>query len=466
MENLLIKVCNMGIAAGWLILAVLLLRLLLKQMPKSMRCILWGFVGIRLSCPWSVETVLSLIPSAQTISPNIVYQMKPTIHSGILELNQVVNPILSESFAATEFQSANPLQIWIFGASIVWIAGFVLIMAYAAISLFRLNRRVRESVRWKENLYLCDRIDTPFVLGLVHPRIILPSAMEEEQSMYVIAHEKAHLERYDYVWKLFGFVLLAVYWFHPLCWVAYWMFCSDLELACDERAIRGYDLNSRKAYATALLECSVNHSNRAAYPLGFGEINVKERVKNVLNQKKPAFWMVLVSSLACILAAMCFLTNPRPETEVFGYRYSVEEIVYDAPQYSYMFGPDTKLVYELAKDATLTETGSSSSEIAFSPWGVRGTAVRIKLTYENFDQYVENMIGINLIQDISASLRQENKKAWYVASSEEENKIFYYILLQKNGDIYLTYGYERGIGMEEDNSNIRWIFKLSKGDRL
>ena len=200
-------------------------------MPKSMRCILWGFVGIRLSCPWSVETVLSLIPSAQTISPNIVYQMKPTIHSGILELNQVVNPILSESFAATEFQSANPLQIWIFGASIVWIAGFVLIMAYAAISLFRLNRRVRESVRWKENLYLCDRIDTPFVLGLVHPRIILPSAMEEEQSVYVIAHEKAHLERYDYVWKLFGFVLLAVYWFHPLCWVAYWMFCSDLELA-------------------------------------------------------------------------------------------------------------------------------------------------------------------------------------------------------------------------------------------
>ncbi len=462
MEGLFIQVCNRGIAAGWLILMVLILRAVIKNMPKYIRCIFWGFVGFRLTCPWLIETVLSLIPSAETIRPDIVYQKQPEIHSGISALNQAVNPMLSKSFAPQDVASVNPLQIWIFLLSVLWMAGSLSMLAYAIVSYWKLNRRVQESVQWKENLYLCDRIDTPFLLGVIRPRIFLPSYMEGWQRAYVIAHEKAHLARHDHLWKLMGYMILAAYWFHPLCWVAYGAFCWDLELACDERVIRGYDLGSRRAYAQALLECSARPARATVHPLAFGEANVKKRIENVLNDKRPAFWTIVVSVLCCVFIATCFLTNPRSETEVFGHSYLVEETLYGAPQYSYLLVAGTEPAYEITKEGELIETEGQSPQtaMAFGPWGVRGTAVLTELTDENFDQYIENQIGVNIIEDLCALLRTENERAWQVASGEEGDQVFYYILQQKNGDVYLTYGYDRGIGSNKDDSNIRWIFKL------
>lgn len=446
MEGIFIKLLNMSIAAGWLILAVLALRIILKSMPKRMRCILWGFVGVRLVCPYAVESVLSLIPSAETVSQDIAYQRQPTIHSGIEALNQTVNPVFSETFAPEVSVSVGPLQVWIFLASVVWVLGMVLMAVYAVASYWKLHQKIRESVRWEENLYVCDHIDTPFIFGVVRPRIYLPSAMAENQIEYVKAHERAHLARRDHIWKLLGFVLLSVYWFHPLCWAAYRLFCKDLEFACDEKVVRDFDVCSRKEYAEALLECSINCHRIAAYPLAFGEVNVKERIRNVLSYKKPAFWTIVFAAAVCIIVAVCFLTNPRrPASELFGHSYTVEEIVYESPLLSVMLEPETAPSYSVTEEGRLMEKRSPLlyGEEASKEWVVCGNVDEITLTDNNFDQYVY-WNGPILTPMISPEeLREQNKKAWYV-DSEAEGGTFYYILQQKNGDIYLADGSDRG----------------------
>ncbi len=309
MEYMFISILNMGITAGWLILAVALLRAVLRNIPGSLRCMLWGFVGIRLTFPWLPRTMFSLVPSTQTIRPDFVYQEEPAIHSGIPALNQIVNAVLSESFAPKADASANPLQIWMFFLSIVWVTGMLVMIIYAAVRYWRLHRKVRNSIKWKENIYFCDDIEVPFILGAVRPRVYLPSSLDAEQAVYAELHEQAHLARLDHLWKSLGFILLAVYWFHPLCWAAYWLLCKDLESACDERVVREFDADSREKYSNALLEYSANHSRTAACPFAFGEINVKRRIRNVLAYKKPAVWNTVIAFVLCIMTAVCFLTN-------------------------------------------------------------------------------------------------------------------------------------------------------------
>ncbi len=457
MEGLFIQLLNMGIAANFVILAVMFLRIILRNMPKGMRCILWGLAGIRLICPFAPQTVLSLIPSAQTVAKDIALQQQPAVHSGIAVLNQAVNPVLAGAFAPKEEASVNPLQIWIFAASVIWLVGIAVMAVYALASSWNLYRITRERVRWKENLYFCDRIDTPFILGVIHSRIYLPSFLNEEQIGFVNAHERAHLARRDHLWKLLGFVLLSIYWYHPLCWAAYWLFCKDLELACDEKAVRDFDLCGRKAYAKTLLECSSTSRRIAAYPLAFGEGNVKERVKNVLNYKKPAFWEAAAAVLACLLVAVCFLTNPREELpwaqEPFGHRYGVEHTVYYAPIFSNMFPPEARWAYELTSNGEL-----AVKEEASGNYDVQGALEEMKLTYENFDQY---MMGLEAEERTAANIRKENKTAWYTGSVGESGNGFYYILQQENGEVLLCYGYNTGLDAEA-NEILAWIFRLNK----
>ena len=319
MSGIFLKLLNLSISASWLVLVVLALRLVLKRAPKWVNVLLWGMVALRLMLPFSIESALSLIPSAETLSPEVVqFDPAPTITSGVEFIDNAVNPSLSESFAAAPLASVNPLYVWIYLAGWVWLIGLAAMLAYALVSYLRLRRRVSASIPLRESIYVCDEVPSPFILGIVRPRIYLPSALDEAQRGSVLSHERAHLARHDHWWKPLGFALLAVYWFNPLLWLAYTLLCRDIELACDERVLRGMDAGQVKDYSSALLACSVPRRMLAACPLAFGEVGVGARVKNALRYKKPAFWVVAASVAVCVVVAVCFLTNPRTDTDAAG----------------------------------------------------------------------------------------------------------------------------------------------------
>ena len=319
MSGIFLKLLNLSISASWLVLVVLALRLVLKRAPKWVNVLLWGMVALRLMLPFSIESALSLIPSAETLSPEVVqFDPAPTITSGVEFIDNAVNPSLSESFAAAPLASVNPLYVWIYLAGWVWLIGLAAMLAYALVSYLRLRRRVSASIPLRESIYVCDEVPSPFILGIVRPRIYLPSALDEAQRGSVLSHERAHLARHDHWWKPLGFALLAVYWFNPLLWLAYTLLCRDIELACDERVLRGMDAGQVKDYSSALLACSVPRRMLAACPLAFGEVGVGARVKNALRYKKPAFWVVAASVTVCVVVAVCFLTDPPTDTDAAG----------------------------------------------------------------------------------------------------------------------------------------------------
>ena len=355
MESIFLKILNMSITASYLVLAVVLLRLVLKKAPKAVSVAMWALVGLRLILPFSFESALSLIPSAQTVPPDIALSPTPMIQSGIPILNDALNPVISQSFAPDPAASANPLQILISVAAILWLLGMAVMAIYAFVSWLRVRRTVRESIPLTENIYLCDRVPTPFILGLFRPRIYLPSATEAGQIPYILAHEKAHLQRKDHLWKPIGFAILALHWFNPLVWVAYILLCRDIETACDEKVIKKLGADSKKPYSQALISCSVPRRAIAACPLAFGEVNVKGRIKSVLNYKKPAFWVVLVAVLLCVGLAIGFLTDPKEDApDITGSEPSnmacVDEVpvlMGDTEEFSLVFGGNYSLHHTL-----------------------------------------------------------------------------------------------------------------------
>ncbi len=328
MAAVFLKLLNLSISASWLVLVVLVLRFVWKRSPKWMNVLLWGIVALRLVLPFSIESALSLIPSAETVSPAVVqFDPAPTITSGVNIIDNAVNPSLSEHFAAAPTMSVNPLYVWTYLAGWVWLIGLAAMLAYALVSYLRLRRRVSVSLCVRENIYLCDAISSPFILGVVKPHIYLPSGLDEVQRQNVLSHERAHLARRDHWWKPLGFALLAVYWFNPLLWLAYALLCRDIELACDERVIRTMDESAVKTYSTVLLACSMPRKAVITCPLAFGEVGVKERVKNALHYKKPAFWVVAASVAMCVVVAVCFLTNPpRALSKVCGDFWDTEAV--------------------------------------------------------------------------------------------------------------------------------------------
>ena len=310
MEKIFLSVVNMSASATWLLLAVLLLRLVLKRAPRRFTCALWALVGIRLAMPFSIEAPFSLLPSAEVFPEEFLYAAKPEINSGIEFVDNSLNPIIAAGLAPSPMASANPTQINAFIFALLWVFVASVMLIYMAMSFIRIKLRVREAVSAGENVWLCDRADTPFILGVIRPKIYLPSDIEESDAVYVTAHEKAHIKRLDYIWKPLGFLLLAVHWFNPAVWLAYVLFCRDIEFACDEKVIRELGDGEKKAYSHALLNLSVPKHMISACPLAFGEVGVKERIKSVLNYKKPAFRVVAVSVLLVIAMAVGFLTSP------------------------------------------------------------------------------------------------------------------------------------------------------------
>jgi len=310
MTAFFLTVVNRSISASWIVLAVLLLRLLLKRAPKWTAVLLWGVVAIRLICPVSIESVISLIPSAETIRPEIMTDRTPAIHSGVPIINNLVNPVIEGLFTPNPAASANPLQIWIPVWSQLWLLGMVGMLAYTVFSYCSVKRKVATAVLLRDNIFQSERVHSPFVLGIFKPNIYLPFKMKQQDAEHVIAHEQAHIRRKDHLWKPLGFLILTLHWFNPLMWLGYVLLCRDIELACDEKVIKELDTLQKADYSQALLTCSVNRRMIAACPLAFGEVGVKDRVKLVLNYKKPAFWMVAAAVAVLVAAAVCFLTNP------------------------------------------------------------------------------------------------------------------------------------------------------------
>jgi beta-lactamase regulating signal transducer with metallopeptidase domain len=317
MNQIFLTIINNAVSAGWFIIAVIILRLVLKKAPKWISCLLWALVALRLIVPFQnlrLESVFGLMQTTDVVPMNIEYSDTPAIDTGIQTFDNLVNPVITDNFAPKKQDSVNPLQVWIKTLSVVWAVGIILMLIYMSASYYAVRRKVCNSVRVNDGScewYSCGNIVSPFILGVIRPRIYLPDKLDLDAREYVLAHEKAHLKRGDNFWKPLGFVILAVYWFAPLCWIAYILLCRDIEYACDERAIRDMDKERRADYCQALLDCSSQmRKTIAACPVAFGEVGVKERIKSVIKYKNPAFWIVIAALCVCVIAALCFMTSP------------------------------------------------------------------------------------------------------------------------------------------------------------
>lgn len=343
MEQFLSQLARQSLTAGWMILALLVLRPLLKKVPRSFSCLLWALVAVRLVTPFSFQSRVSLVPQS-IAAPTRITPILPDLSVSALEQPTV--------------QAAAPVRgiAWGQVLTVIWLMGVAAMAVYALVSYIRLINRVRVSIRIQDRLYLCDNVRSPFVLGMFRPRIYLPSDMEPQTTTFVLAHEQAHLRRGDHLWKPLGYAILCIHWFNPLCWLAYILFCRDMEQACDEAVIRNMSTGDKKAYSAALLKCSLPRSAIAACPLAFGELSVKQRIRGVLNYRKPKFWVVAVSAVLCVVLAACFLTDPVKANNVEAGENDSSDLqefpVYSSPS------KDARSVYQLVpgEDYTILRT--------------------------------------------------------------------------------------------------------------
>ena len=456
MYRAFIKVLNMSISASWLVLVVLALRFALKKSPKWISVALWALVAVRLICPVSIESPASLIPSRETIPETIVYARKPAIDSGVEVIDQVVNDNVMESLTPQMGNSVNPVQVHLFVQENIWCLGMGAMLFWALISYLRLKKKVAASVDLGNGVYICDYIPSPFILGIIKPKIYLPSALEPDSASHVLAHERSHIARKDHWWKPFGYLLLTVHWFNPVIWLGYILLCRDIELACDEKVIRDMEAPQKKAYSEALLNCSVNRRHVAACPLAFGEVGVKERVKTVLNYKKPAFWLVLVAVAALMITAVCFLTDPVKEEST---TYRVEEIVYRNPAISYYMTEDEAPLFQITGDNALCVKEQDEE------WKDLGKFSPITLSDVNFDT-----LFFALEQGQSW---MESQETWILALPQEENANstkFYLLFRQENGTIYLGEGmaftnvYPIHDNILDATYSVTWVYRLTDAD--
>lgn len=369
MTDIFISLVNMSMTSGWLILAVMAARLVLKRAPKFICCILWCLVGIRLVIPFSVESTFSLVPGKAVISAEMMHSASPAIDTGIDVVDRAMNPIITENFAKMSGNHVNPMQTVMITGSYIWIAGVILLALYTVGTYIRLRMRVCDAVRMTYDeccfiggssgmvsqehpggssrivsrkhpvrsesgrVFQSERVTTPFVLGMVKPAIYIPFYLTEEEQECVIAHETAHIKRGDHLVKPIAFAILTVYWFNPMVWIAYVLLCKDIELACDEKVLREMGLDKKKVYSRTLLNCSVKHHMIAACPLAFGEAGVKMRIKNIVNYKKPTFLAALLSVAVIVVVAVCFMTNPKePEEQKVVLSETGEDITMAEPE--------------------------------------------------------------------------------------------------------------------------------------
>ena len=476
MQSVFLELVKLSLIGSLFAAAVILVRLIFRKAPKWLFCVLWGVVALRLICPVSIESSLSLVPdrlaSGQIFTNvgneyigdvDIIYESNAG-YSNAIEAGR--QPIYSGDgyYVVTEKDSLEapktvggtiyPILSW------VWVAGMVLMFAYTAVSYLVLRKKMEEATHLRENIWQCEQVDSPFVLGIIKPRIYLPYAITESDMANVIAHEQAHIHRKDHWWKPIGFLLLSVHWFNPVLWLAYILLCRDIEAACDEKVIKHMEKDEMRAYSTALLNCSVHRRRIAACPLAFGETGVKERIKRVMNYKKPAFWIIIAAVVACSVAVICFVTNPKDGKlpNIHSHAYVVEEVTYESGTYSFsVVAGENSPIYAITEDMTLVSQKEVSEE---GIWAQLGKLEEIKLTKDNFDELFFSK-GLWAENANAKSIRKNTVNAWQLIYNQD---VLYYALQQKNGDLYLAYGYYDYSEKNDpysDDTNIRWLFKLA-----
>ncbi len=478
------KLLNMSLTASVVIVFVLLLRLLLKRAPKVISYALWGIVLIRLLCPVSIESNFSLFglmdapveergeltSSIEYVPNNIVHTEYPTVVLPVPGVSDVINDALPKG---EEQLIADPLEAPIFLATYAWIAGVLGMAIYAAVSYVRLRRKLFTAIHLRDNIWSADGITSPFVMGLFRPKIYLPNSMEQREQSYIILHEQYHIRRFDHVIKAISFVALCIHWFNPLVWVAFIMAGKDMEMSCDEAVVKKMGESVLADYTASLLSLATGKHIIAGMPLAFGEGDTKGRIRNLANWKKPAFWVVLVAVIACVVLAVCLLTNPSDDElhapEPFSHSYKVEEILYSAPQYSFAYSTDTAPRYQFTSDYVMFVSENGFAQDGPIEWVQQnGGFEEVKITTENFDNYF-NMSGFQISNDRWSKFRTNIKRAWRIDIENDENNVFYYLISTKSGEVYLTYGYHDPEGETDphsDDSSIRWLFKLARTDLL
>lgn len=423
MSAVMIKLLNMSITAVWLILAVVILRVVLKKAPKYINLILWALVGFRLICPVNFESILSLIPSAETIPSNIHVSSAPAINTGINAVNEFVNPVISDFAEIPYTIGFSPVDMMLSLSFAAWLFGIAIMVIYSAISYLKLHRTVKASIRYNENIYLCDNIKSPFILGIFKPRIYLPSDINANQINPVIAHEKAHIKRLDHILKPLGFAVLSIHWFNPFVWLAYSLFCRDIEYACDEKVIKEMESEEKKTYSEALLSLSITKRTMAACPLAFGEIGVKNRIKSVLSYKKPALWIIVTSVIALIAVAIGFMTTPK-NNSIDGYHY-IDKYYYDEVIGAERANNEMRnFSYRISPDMTITRYDSVDAGNATA----LGTLVK--------DNANENEIDL-ILATLPSTYSERKIKDVYGTYFLQSNK--YVFIMFKNGDFIGAY---------------------------
>ncbi|NLX64816.1 MAG: hypothetical protein GX022_08610 [Clostridiaceae bacterium] len=448
MSQLFLAVLNMSLTANYVILFVILIRLLLKKVPKSISYALWVVVAFRLVVPFSLESMFSLMPRNKNVVliPNdMIYQQSPQINNGVEAVDSFVNTPLP---APTVMTVINPLQIFVETGTYIWVLGILMLLVYSFISVLILKRQLQGAQFIERNIFEAKNLRTPFVLGLINPRIYLPVGLSKEEQNYILLHEQTHIQRKDHIIKIIAFLILSVHWYNPLVWIAFILMSMDMEMSCDEKVLKSMNEDVKKSYANTLLSLAAGKYILSGSPLAFGEGNIKMRIKNVLNYKKPKFWILLFSIIIAAVIGIGLAMNPKSEESSMvsfnGSSYRVKEIIYQDPMYSFGYTLDTAPKYCISSDFVLFSKQSSED------WVMYGKLDPYKISkqklYTLFNQPSDNVYeAVN------------NTKLIYRTDTADDAKTFYLVLQLENGDVLLAVGYDN-----EDFRNIRWLFGLEK----
>ena len=419
----------MSVAASYLLLAIVLIRIPLKKAPKWISVLLFGIAAIRLICPLNIESVLSLIPSGETVSPDNITNGSPVINSGIPVIDNTFNPIINEALKPDVGASVNPMQIITFVASIIWMVGAVALIIYAIVSYLRVKSRVAAAAYVCDNVYRSENISSPFVLGFVKPKIYLPYGLSAETEDYVLAHERAHLTRMDHIWKPVGYLLLMIHWFNPLVWLGYVLFCRDVELACDEKVIKELSRAERADYSEALLMCSIRSRVISACPLAFGESGVKERIKAVLSYKKPAFWVILIGIIVTVVLVVCFLTDPLGMDGIDGMTIADKDSIMYGWEGDYSSDAHASAISKYNSGCKPIEWNSESGILIKTDFDIKNVSVRVFSSVDGSDAETRIHIGNFKAPRVRSDRYVFVDIGWLLRSYEEAQKQNYWAYL-------------------------------------
>ena len=467
LDTIFLQIFDMTKVASLVILIVLLVRLCLKRAPKVISYALWAVVLFRLLCPVSIEAPISLIPQTEpTIQSYDLLNEPVTPLAAIDAAQQAVGDVLNGGIGVQHVYTTNYLEdgtrriistdwstVWILFTKFVWLGGMAALLIYSTVSLIRLKRKLVGAILLRDNIYLADHIDSPFVMGLIRPKIYLPSSLSEKERDYIILHEQHHIRRGDHVFKLLSFVALCLHCFNPLVWIAFILSGKDTEMSCDEAVLRKLGGDIRADYTASLISLATGRRIIAGTPLAFGEGNTEGRIKNIAKWKKPAVWVIVIVAIVCSVLAVCLITNPmNRDTMLLGAEYRIAETLYNTGDNDYTDNDQPSVC--ITADYGLWEWHGDEN----GKWRLIGQLEPYALTKKELAKYTAYDEGWRRRYNVG-----EITDAYILRDDEETASMFFLAFTTKSGDTLLGYGIEdiseRGQGASDDTS-LYWLCRL------